>query len=188
MSSLRASLDPAFRVFLIGVLTASLFVSAEAGFAQDRSPRDHDKPRSIPNYHILTDTPRRDTAAQNFHFLVKVKGGNRLLGAGDLWLGEYDGARFETDLQDINPTCGFEDRRRSSRNNSLVLSLLPVDLVDGYRFRLKTYWTHRLPQCDELRSDISWINIPVEIEEGETKAFDGDSGLVVELTRKAWTS
>jgi len=103
VSSLRVRLEPPFSIFPRALVAASLVVSPAAGFAQDLSPRDRDKPWPVPNYHVLTETPSRDAAIQNFRFRVKVKGGDRLLWSGDMWLGEYDGARFDTDLQDINP-------------------------------------------------------------------------------------
>lgn len=171
-----------FRGFVCAVLIAfPTCVSANA-----HPPRDHDKPRAIPNFHVLTDTPRRDSDEQNFAFFVSVKGAGRVLWSGDLYLAEYNGARLETDLQDVNSACGFDQRRISSRNSAIVLTLAPVDLVEGYRFRLKAYWKYRLPDCDEIRSEMVWLNLPVEIEEGETKTFGGSSDIEVELTRRKW--
>lgn len=185
--SLRVRLDRLSRIAQIGLVSASLLFAPSSGLAQDGTPRERDKPREIPNIHYFTETPRRDTSLQNFHFFAKIMGNDRLLWSGDLWLAEYDGARLEADLQDINPNCGFEERRKVSRNSGLVLSLTSWDGVDGYGFWLRAYWTHRLPQCDELRNEISWISIPVEIDEGETKIFKGNSGLSVELTRRHWS-
>lgn len=186
MLSLRAGNSSLEKVLLHATLVAILLALPAQSGAQDRSARDRDKPRAIPNYHVLTDTPRRDTAEQNFAFFVSVKGRERVLWAGELYLAEYNGARIETDLQDVNPACGFDDRRISSRSNALVLSLSPVDLIEGYRFRLKAYWKHRLPSCEETRSETEWLNVPVEIAEGETMVLSGDGDLEVELTRRAW--
>jgi hypothetical protein len=163
-----------------------LLIAPADAFAQDGTPHAEDKPREFPNYHYFTQTPRRDTALQNFRFSVTVRGGDRLLWAGDLWLSEYEGARVETDLQDVNPKCGFEQRRKKSRNSGLVLTLTTVDRADDYGFWLRAYWEHRLPQCDAPRSVNAWISIPVELTEGETKTFEGDSGLTVEVTRRDW--
>ncbi|MDJ0978018.1 MAG: hypothetical protein QNI87_05740 [Erythrobacter sp.] len=154
--------------------------------AQVHAPRDSDKPRPIPNYHVLTDTPRRNTSQQNFLFRAEISGAGRLLWAGDLHLAEYNGARIETDLRDIDSQCDFSKRRIATRNSGVVLSLAPVDLEEGYRFRLKTFWARRAPDCGVDRTDTSWINQPVEIEVGEPKVFTGDGGLVVRLTRLAW--
>ncbi|WP_152553439.1 hypothetical protein [Erythrobacter longus] len=186
MSSLRADKKVLQSFPLRGLACALLIaVPAYAG-ANAQPPRDRDQPRAIPNYHVLTDTPRRDTAQQDFAFFVSVKGGGRVLWSGELYLAEYNGARLETDLQDVNPACGFDQRRISSRNSALVLTLAPVDLVEGYRFRLKAYWKYRLPDCEEMRSEMVWLNLPVEIAEGETKTFAGSSDFEVELTRRKW--
>jgi len=184
--SLRVGNSSLQKVAIYATLGAVLFALPAHSGAQDRSARDHDKPRAIPNYHVLTDTPRRNTDEQNFAFFVSIKGRGRVIWAGDLFLAEYNGARIETDVQDVNPSCGFDDRRISSRNNALVLSLSPVDLIEGYRFRLKAYWKHRSPSCEEMRSETEWLNVPVEIAEGETKVLSGDGDLEVELTRRAW--
>ncbi|WP_156423727.1 hypothetical protein [Erythrobacter sp. YT30] len=184
--SLHAILDRFPRIALISLVSVSVLLAPSDGLAQDGTPRERDKPREMPNIHYFTETPRRDTALQNFHFFVKVMGKDRQLWSGDLWLAEYDGARIEIDLQDINPKCSYEERRKVSRNSGLVLTLRSWDGVDGYGFWLRSYWTHRLPQCDELRNEISWISIPVELDEGETETFTGNSGLSVELTRQPW--
>ncbi|MEE4288718.1 MAG: hypothetical protein V2J14_05060 [Erythrobacter sp.] len=154
--------------------------------AQDRSPKDRDQPRAIPNYHMLTDTPRRDTREQNFVVRATVTGEGRLLWSGDLYLAEYNGARFETDLQDIDPACDYDHRRISSRNSALVLSLAPVDLIEGYEFRLKVHWSRRSQDCAAQRIDTAWINVPAQLPQGEAQTFTGDNGLVVELTRREW--
>ncbi|WP_143738199.1 hypothetical protein [Erythrobacter donghaensis] len=170
-----------------GIIAAALLVLAPAAaLAQGTPPREHDKPREMENTHWFTKTPRRDTPLQNFRFEVKVTGGDRLLWAGDLYLSEYEGARFETDLQDINPACSYEERRKVSRNSALVLTLKSFDTTDSYSFWLRTYWEHRLPQCGEVRSAIAWLSVPVEIAEGETRTLEGDSGLRVQLTRRPW--
>ena len=181
MSKLRVFLERMLKLVLALVLVAPAGV-----LAQVPPPREGDKPREMENIHWFTLTPRRDTPLQNFRFEVKVTGGDRLLWAGELYLSEYEGARFETDLQDINPACGYEERRKVSRNSALVLTLKTSDHVDGYRFWLRTYWEHRLPQCGELRSAIAWISVPVDIAEGDTRTINGDSGLSVELTRRPW--
>lgn len=166
------------------VLAASVLLVPST--VEARPPSDSDRPRDIMNYHMLTDTGRRNTHEQNFRFFAEIKTGRRVIWAGELYLAEYNGARIEMDLRDVNPKCDYDQRRVSSRNIGFVLSLNTVDLVDGYRFHLKTYLSRRAPQCDEQRNVLSWLNVPVEIEEGETKAFDGDGGLQVTLTRKKW--
>ena len=181
MSKLRVFLER-----ILGIIGLALVLVAPA-LAQGAPPREHDKPREMGNIHYFTKTPRRDTSLQNFRFEVRVTGGDRLLWAGELYLSEYEGARFETDLQDINPACSYEERRKISRNSALVLTLTSYDTTDSYGFWLRTYWEHRLPQCGELRSAIAWISVPVEIDEGQTKTFTGDSDLTVELTRRPWT-
>lgn len=186
MLNLRVGNSPLGKVLFHAAFGAVLLAMPSQSGAQDRSARDRDKPRTIPNYHVLTDTPRRNTTEQNFVFSVSVKGKGRVLWAGDLSLAEYNGARIETDLQDVNPSCGLDNRRISSRSNALVLSLAPVDLSEGYRFRLKAHWTHRLPSCDEMRTETQWLNVPIEIAEGETKVVSGDGDFEVKLTRKAW--
>lgn len=182
MSNLRVFLER-----LSGLAAGALLALAPAAaLGQGFPPNERDKPREMENIHYFTTTLRRDTPLQNFRFEVKVTGGDRLLWGGELYLSEYEGARFETDLQDVNPECSYEERRKVSRNSALVLTLTSGDHVDGYGFWLRTYWEHRLPQCGELRSAIAWISVPVQLAEGETKTIEGDSGLRVQLTRRPW--
>jgi hypothetical protein len=182
VSNLRA-----FRKRFFGIVLTGLLVFAPAAAsAQGYRPTEEDKPREFPNIYYFTQKDRRDTPLQNFRFEVKVTGGERLIWAGELYLSEYEGARIETDLRDINPACSYEERRKVSRNSALVLTLTSVDYVQGYGFWLRTYWEHRLPQCGELRSAIAFINVPVQLAEGESETVEGDSGLRVQLTRLPW--
>lgn len=159
-----------------------LFAAAPAA-AQISEPLASDLPRPIPNFQILTDTPRKGTPEQNFRFALAIRGEGATLWAGDLVLAEYNGARIESDIQDTDPACPPEQREIATRRSAIIAEVVPIDLVEGYEFKVYAHWSRRHAGCTAPGQKMTRIDVRVQLAPGETRVIEGDGGLVVEVTR-----
>lgn len=166
-----------------GAAAALAATLASAAAAQQREPMESDLPRPIPNFHILTDTPRKGTPEQNFRVRLSITGEGRILWAGDLLLAEYNGARIESDIQDTDPACPADDRAVATRRSAVIAKVVPIDLVEGYEFKVYAHWARRHEGCTAPGLKVSRIDMRVTLAPGETRIIAGDGGLAVEVTR-----
>ena len=169
---------------LAGMLAAGSLALASPAAAQPDAPLESELPRPIPNYHILTDTPRKGTPEQNFRMTLTLAGEGSTLWSGDLVLAEYNGARIETDIQDTNPACPASAREIATRRSAVIAELVPIDLVEGYEFKVYAHWSRRDPACTAAGQKVSQIDLRVSLAPGETRVLEGDGGLVVRVTRQ----
>ena len=165
------------------LLIAAALSAANPAKAQSHEPMESELPRPIPNFHILTDTPRKGTPEQNFRVRLTVTGEGRLLWSGDLALAEYNGARIETDIQDTDLACPADERAVATRRSAIIAKVVPIDLVEGYEFKVYAHWARRHEACAAPGQKVSRVDVRVTLAPGETRVVDGDGGLVVEVTR-----
>lgn len=163
-------------------MTAPLAAAVPAA-AQMREPLESELPRSIPNFHILTDTPRKGTPEQNFRVRLSITGKGLLLWSGDLVLAEYNGARIESDIQDTDPACPPEERAVATRRSVIIAKVVPIDLAEGYEFKVYAHWARRHDGCAAPGQKASRIDVRVMLAPGEMRVIEGDGGLVVNVTR-----
>lgn len=173
------------QVFCIGavVLMAATGAGATPAEAQSHEPMESELPRRLPNFHILTDTPRKGTPEQNFRIRLAITGDGRLLWSGDLVLAEYNGARIESDIQDTDLACPPEKRAVATRRSVIIAKVVPVDLVEGYEFKVYAHWARRHEECAAPGQKVSRIDVRMALAPDETRVVQGDGGLRVEVTR-----
>lgn len=165
-------------------LAAALGAACPAA-AQSDEPLEDELPRLIPNYHILTDTPRKGTLEQNFRVNLVITGEGRELWSGLLVLAEYNGARIESDIRDTDLNCPPDQREVATRRSVIIAEVVPIDLVEGYEFKVYALWSRRPADCAATGQIISRIDLRVKLALGETRLVEGDGGLTIRITRQA---
>lgn len=175
-------MTPASAAAMLALATS--WACAAPAAAQDNAPLASELPRPIPHYHILTDTPRKGTPEQNFRIRLAITGEGQALWSGDLVLAEYNGARIEADIQDTNPACLAEAREIATRRSAIIAEVVPIDLVEGYEFKVYAHWSRRHADCAVPGQKVARIDLRVTLAPGETRVLEGDGGLVVMVTRR----
>lgn len=175
---------PGNRLRSAGAMAGVSLLFAAPLTAQIRDPLPSELPRPIPNFHILTDTPRKGTPEQNFRIALTVTGEGRTLWSGDLVLAEYNGARIESDIHDSDMACSPDLREVATRRSAIIAEVVPIDLVEGYEFKVYAHWSRRHAACAAEGQKVSRINLRVTLAPGETRVLEGDGGLVVMVTRQ----
>lgn len=119
---------------------------------------------------------------------VELLGGSERLWAGELRVGAYNNASFNSTVNEAPETCPADKSNLGSYAPNLSRTIRVSVSRRGYDagnsgFFVSASWTRPGLPCEEYGSSTVSFDRPVKLEIGSKAEMKGDGGLVVRLTR-----
>ncbi len=163
-------------------------VASTAALAQTRPvplPPAPPPPVMIAPMPIRTTSPVRLPAAV---FQVEVLGGTERLWLGDLRVGGYGTASFNSSVNEAPETCPSDKSNLGSYAPNYGRSVRVALNRRGYAanddtFSVSANWTRPGVACEDSGSSTVSFDRPFKLEVGGKAEFKGDGGLIVRVSR-----